>query len=131
MLVAMAGPATVIAVVDDEESIRETLGFALRRAGYQVETYPDGQAAWDAFQRALPDLVVLDIVMPRLDGLDLCRRLRARSRSRHTLTRMRPNQASSFDGSRSVSQRRHASSNASWVASWAASASPRMTAASR
>ena len=79
MLVAMTGPAALIAVVDDEESIRETLGFALRRSGYQVETYPDGQAAWDAFQRTLPDLVVLDIVMPRLDGLDLCRRLRARS----------------------------------------------------
>jgi two-component system response regulator ChvI len=79
MLVAMAGPTSVVAVVDDEESIRETLGFALRRAGYRVETYPDGRDAWDAFQRTLPDLVVLDIVMPRLDGLELCRRLRARS----------------------------------------------------
>jgi two-component system response regulator ChvI len=79
MLVAMAGPGSVVAIVDDEASIRETLGFALRRAGYQVEAFPDGQAAWERFQRTLPDLVVLDILMPRLDGLDLCRRLRARS----------------------------------------------------
>jgi two-component system response regulator ChvI len=68
-----------VAVVDDEASIRETVGFALRREGYQVELFADGQAAWDAFERGLPDLVVLDILMPRLDGLELCRRLRGRS----------------------------------------------------
>src|SRR5262245_16611199 len=79
MLDAMAASVGVVAVIDDEASIRETLGFALRRAGYQVETFSDGQAAWEAFQRVLPDLVVLDILMPRLDGLELCRRLRARS----------------------------------------------------
>jgi two-component system response regulator ChvI len=68
-----------VVIVDDEASIRETVGFALRREGYQVESFPDGQAAWEAFERRLPDLVVLDILMPRLDGLELCRRLRARS----------------------------------------------------
>ncbi len=68
-----------VAVVDDEEGIRETVGFALRREGYRVETFADGLAAWDAFRRRLPDLVVLDILMPRLDGLELCRRLRAKS----------------------------------------------------
>jgi two-component system response regulator ChvI len=68
-----------IAVVDDEESIRETVGFALTREGYRVETFPDGVAAWDGLQGELPDLVVLDILMPRMDGLELCRRLRARS----------------------------------------------------
>lgn len=66
-----------VAVVDDEETIRETVGYALRREGYQVELYPDGQAAWETFNRELPDLVVLDIVMPRVDGLELCRRLRS------------------------------------------------------
>ena len=59
-----------------EASIRETLGFALRRAGYQVETFPDGQAAWEAFQRTLPGLVVLDILMPRLDGVGATRLVR-------------------------------------------------------
>jgi two-component system response regulator ChvI len=76
----MKAPSSgLVAVVDDEENIRETLGFALRREGYQVETYPDGRAAWDGFQEKLPDLVVLDIVMPRMDGLELCRKLRGRS----------------------------------------------------
>ena len=69
----------LVAVVDDEENIRETVGFALRREGYRVATYADGQAAWEAFETAPPDLAILDILMPRLDGLELCRRLRSRS----------------------------------------------------
>ncbi len=68
-----------VAVVDDEESIRDTVSFALQREGYAVETYPDGSAAWERFQSELPDVAILDILMPRMDGLELCRRLRARS----------------------------------------------------
>ncbi len=68
-----------IAIVDDEEHIRETVGFALRREGHRVDAHPDGQAAWEAMQVSLPDLAVVDILMPRVDGLELCRRLRARS----------------------------------------------------
>lgn len=68
-----------VAVVDDEESIRDTVGFALRREGYQVETYADGLDAWESFLRNLPDLVVLDIVLPRMDGLELCRKIRGLS----------------------------------------------------
>src|SRR5215213_4317016 len=68
-----------IALVDDEESLRETVGFALRREGYQVEVYADGLAAWQSFEKILPDLAILDILMPRMDGLELCRRLRALS----------------------------------------------------
>jgi two-component system response regulator ChvI len=71
----------LVAVVDDEANIRETVGFALRKEGFPVETFADGVAAWGAFERQLPGLVVLDIVMPRLDGLELCRRLRRRSES--------------------------------------------------
>ncbi len=66
----------MIAVVDDETTIRENVSYALRREGYRVECYEDGQAAWDIMQRTLPDLVVLDIIMPRMDGLELCRKLR-------------------------------------------------------
>jgi two-component system response regulator ChvI len=69
-----------IALVDDEENIRETVGFALRREGYRVDCYADGAAAWEALgggKPALPDVAVLDILMPRMDGLELCRRLRA------------------------------------------------------
>jgi two-component system response regulator ChvI len=68
-----------VAVVDDEQNIRETVGYALKREGYQVDLYPDGQAAWEKFGKALPDVLVLDIVMPRMDGLELCRRLRAKT----------------------------------------------------
>jgi two-component system response regulator ChvI len=71
-----AAPPGRVAVVDDEENILETVGFALRREGYRVDTYRDGQEAWQAFVPGLPDLVVLDILMPRMDGLELCRRLR-------------------------------------------------------
>ena len=68
-----------IALVDDEPSLRETVGFALRREGYRVSLYSDGLEAWQTFERGLPDLVILDILMPRMDGLELCRRLRALS----------------------------------------------------
>lgn len=68
---------SVVAVVDDEENIRETVGFALRREGYPVELYATGLEAWRAFQQKLPGLVILDIVMPEMDGLELCRRIRA------------------------------------------------------
>lgn len=69
-----------IAVVDDEAGIRTTLEVALRREGFAVDLYADGLAAWQAFEAALPDVAVLDILLPRLDGLELLRRLRARSR---------------------------------------------------
>jgi len=65
-----------IAVVDDEANILETVEFALRREGYDVRSYPDGAEAWSAFERALPDVAILDILMPRMDGLELCRKLR-------------------------------------------------------
>jgi DNA-binding response OmpR family regulator len=68
-----------IAVVEDEDSIRETVSFALEREGYRVETYADGLEAWQSFQSELPDVAILDIVLPRMDGLDLCRKLRGLS----------------------------------------------------
>ncbi len=69
----------LVAFVDDEESLRSTVALALQREGYRVETYADGLEALTRFERTLPDLAILDILMPRLDGLELCRRLRARS----------------------------------------------------
>ena len=65
-----------IALVDDEENIRETVAYALRREGYHVDLYPDGHEAWERLQDGLPDVAVLDIVMPRMDGIELCRKLR-------------------------------------------------------
>ena len=76
----MAGTSrNLIAVVDDEDNIRETVAFALRREGYDVVTFRDGAEAWDAFKERLPSLAILDITMPEMDGLELCRRLRTRS----------------------------------------------------
>lgn len=68
-----------IAVVDDEDNIRETVAFALRREGFDAVMFRDGAEAWEMFQQRLPTLAILDIMMPRMDGLELCRRLRARS----------------------------------------------------
>jgi two-component system, OmpR family, response regulator ChvI len=72
---------SVVAVVDDEDNIRETVGFALRREGYPVELYSTGLEAWREFQKSLPGLVILDILMPEMDGLELCRRIRGVSES--------------------------------------------------
>ena len=69
----------LVAFVDDEESLRTTVSMALQREGLRVETFADGAEALTRFERGLPDLAILDIIMPRLDGLELCRRLRARS----------------------------------------------------
>jgi two-component system response regulator ChvI len=55
--------------------------LALTKSGYRTEAFGGGMNAWDAFTRALPDLVILDIGLPRLDGLEICRRLRTRSAS--------------------------------------------------
>lgn len=71
--------AETVAVVEDEATIREAVGVALKREGYRVQGYADGREAWDAFSEEMPGLVVLDIVMPRMDGLELCRRLRGKS----------------------------------------------------
>lgn len=71
----------LVGVVEDEETIREAVSFGLKREGYRVEAFDDGQRAWEAFERALPDLAILDIGVPRLDGLELCRRLRGKSQT--------------------------------------------------
>jgi two-component system response regulator ChvI len=69
----------LVSIVEDEETIREAVCFALRREGFRVEPHADGLSAWEAWSQALPDLAILDIGLPRLDGLELCRRLRGRS----------------------------------------------------
>ena len=66
-----------ILVVDDEPSISEVVSIYLRRAGYQVVIARDGQAALEALEKQPPDLVVLDLMLPKMDGLEITRRLRA------------------------------------------------------
>jgi two-component system response regulator ChvI len=76
----LAGPR-LVSVVEDENTIRELVCLALGKEGYRTEAFDDGVKAWDAFAQSLPDLVILDIGLPRLDGLEICRRLRSRSAS--------------------------------------------------
>ena len=68
-----------VAIVDDEDGVCEAVSFALEESGYTATSFRDGADAWSAWRDELPDLVVLDIIMPRMDGLELCRRIRARS----------------------------------------------------
>jgi DNA-binding response OmpR family regulator len=67
----------LILVVDDEPSISEVVTIYLQRAGYRVSVARDGQAALDAIERQPPDLVVLDLMLPQVDGLEIARRVRA------------------------------------------------------
>jgi two-component system OmpR family response regulator len=69
--------ARTVLVVDDDPHIRQLLVFALEKAGLVAREAADGEAALAAVGEARPDLVVLDINMPKLDGLEVCRRLRA------------------------------------------------------
>jgi two-component system response regulator MprA len=71
-------PARIL-VVDDDPRLAATVRRALAYEGYRVETAPDGPAALDAARDRLPDLVVLDLMLPGLDGLEVGRRLRAAS----------------------------------------------------
>jgi two-component system OmpR family response regulator len=73
-------PQPVILVVDDDPSLREVVTFALRKAGYAVVEAADGAAALVQFEASRPALVVLDVLMPELDGTEVCRRIRAISR---------------------------------------------------
>jgi DNA-binding response OmpR family regulator len=68
-----------ILLVDDEQSVQTLLSYPLRKEGYEVVQAFDGREALTRFGEGSFDLVVLDVMMPRLDGLEVCRRLRARS----------------------------------------------------
>jgi two-component system OmpR family response regulator len=70
-------PEALIMVVDDEPSIRDLLSASLRFSGFEVLTAADGQEAVEVAERASPDLVVLDVMLPDLDGLEVAKRIDA------------------------------------------------------
>jgi two-component system, OmpR family, response regulator RegX3 len=75
----MADPPLVL-VVDDEQSYRDALTVALQREGFAVETAADGIQALERFDAVQPALVLLDVMLPRVSGVDVCRQIRTRSR---------------------------------------------------
>jgi DNA-binding response OmpR family regulator len=75
----MVDRAPRILLVDDEHAIQTLLSYPLRKDGYEVVQATDGRAALDRFAEGTYDLVVLDLMLPKLDGLEVCRRIRARS----------------------------------------------------
>ena len=66
-----------ILIVDDDKNICELLRLYLNKEGYQISLAHDGQAAVDTFEQQHPDLVLLDVMMPKMDGWEVCRRIRA------------------------------------------------------
>jgi DNA-binding response OmpR family regulator len=75
----MANGSTRILLVDDEQSIQTLLSYPLRKDGYHVTSAQDGREALQRFDEARFDLVILDLMLPMLDGVEVCRALRARS----------------------------------------------------
>jgi two-component system response regulator RegX3 len=72
-------PETTILVVEDEESFVDALTVGLKREGFRVRVARDGAEALDLFDLVRPDLVLLDVMLPRISGVDVCREIRTRS----------------------------------------------------
>lgn len=65
-----------VAIVEDEADIVELLSIHLSKAGYAVRAFPDGKTFFDYLHKKTPDLIILDLMLPDIDGLDICKRLR-------------------------------------------------------
>jgi DNA-binding response OmpR family regulator len=72
----MSNPPSVL-IVDDEPNILLSLQFLMKKSGYEVRTARDGEEALAEISRAAPDLVLLDVMMPKIDGFSMCERIRA------------------------------------------------------
>jgi DNA-binding response OmpR family regulator len=72
------GVSARVLIVDDEAVVRDVLSRYLEEEGFRVETAADGESALDLAARSVPDVVVLDLMLPRIDGLEVLRRMRAR-----------------------------------------------------
>jgi DNA-binding response OmpR family regulator len=68
-----------IVLVDDDANLRHTLGYALRQEGFEVFAAEDGERGLEAFHQSRPDVVLLDVMLPNLDGFEVCRRIRKES----------------------------------------------------
>ncbi|MCB1038826.1 MAG: response regulator, partial [Acidimicrobiales bacterium] len=76
----MPEPTTTVLVVEDEDSFVEALTIGLAREGFRVQVARDGAQALTLFDAVLPDLVLLDVMLPKVSGIDVCREIRAKSK---------------------------------------------------
>ncbi len=74
-----------ILVIEDDPSIAEIVAYNLRQAGYDIEIYQDGRVGYEAACRGVPDLIILDLMLPSMDGLEICRQLCANPRTMDVL----------------------------------------------
>jgi DNA-binding response OmpR family regulator len=75
-VIAMSNPPSVL-IVDDEPNIVLSLQFLMKKTGFEVRTAKDGEEAMAEISRAAPDLVLLDVMMPKIDGFSICKQIRA------------------------------------------------------
>lgn len=85
-------------IADDDAELRELIGFALRQAGYFVLHAADGEEALRVFDREQPDLVILDVNMPRLNGLEVCRKIRSEAATPIMLLTVRSSEEDQVQG---------------------------------
>src|SRR3989338_2151961 len=76
-------PREKILIVDDEQDIVDAIEYQLKREGFRVATAGDGEHALALAQKDIPDAIVLDLMLPGVDGLDVCRTLRAQEKTKH------------------------------------------------
>ena len=76
--------AMKVLIAEDDRDSRELLAWMLQKLGYQVVATSNGKEAWDAFRRGRFRLVISDVLMPEIDGLELCRRIRTHKQSKYT-----------------------------------------------
>ena len=74
-----SGEARRVLVIEDEAALVATLSYNLRKNGYDVVSATDGVAGLQAARRERPDIIVLDLMLPKMDGLEVCRRVRGES----------------------------------------------------
>ncbi len=84
-------------VVDDSPTIRKILGLTLERAGYKVVAEPDGESAVERLGNLVPDVILLDIAMPKLDGYEVCKRIKKDARTTHVPVIMLSGKDALFD----------------------------------
>src|SRR5712692_1577490 len=75
----MKSDLTRILIVEDEDSLADSVRYNLEREGYAVTVAPDGRRALERFREERPSLVILDLMLPELSGLDVCRQIRSES----------------------------------------------------